>query len=141
MPKWISFLFLTACFESDADKLVRLKSEQNTLIDQLYAAYGGSDLANLSTAAAGQAQAKAAEQNTDGSAIINTLAQLATGTIAEVDRAAFEASCMAIGNGDRPATLSQNAKTFFAKPEVKEGCLAYGRLDREISELEKKVAQ
>ena len=144
MNKFIFGLFLIACFESDADKLIRLKLEKIDRVDQLYSDYGNSEFMKLTHSALNDVKgfsSSGTSKNNQDSEIFNSLKNMAIETMKEADRSNFETNCLTIGKGDRLVLFDEQAKAYFAQTDVRENCIKIGKLDLEIQQLEKKLSQ
>jgi hypothetical protein len=118
----------TAC-KSDAEKLVDLRTELRSRLDELYAAYGGG-------AIAGQARAEAqkGERPDEG-------ASAAARIVGELDRSYFEGYCLARGRGERPFSLSGKLEAFLKEASNENRCRDAARLEARIAELEAKAVR
>jgi hypothetical protein len=119
---------LVAGCKSDQEKLIDLRTELRTKLDELYSAYGGGALA-------AQARSDAEERDADeGSAT-------AARVVGELDRSWFEGYCLARGRGERPFNLSGKLEAFMSDPANEEACRAAAKLQLRIAELEAKPAR
>lgn len=138
-------IFLIACFESDADKLIRLKLEKIDRVDRLYSEYGNSEFLKLTNSALkdikGFSSSPNTSKNNQDSDIFNSLKNMAIETMKEADRSNFEVNCLTIGKGDRLVLFDEQAKAYFAQTDVRENCIKIGKLDLEIQQLERKLSQ
>jgi hypothetical protein len=123
-PMLVAVVLLSAC-RSDAEKLVDLRTELRTKLDELYSAYGGSSLASQV-----RAEAEKPERADEGS---GTAARL----VGELDRSYFEGFCLARGRGERPFSLSGKLDAFMKEPANEEACRTAAKLQARIAELEK----
>jgi hypothetical protein len=118
-------LLLSAC-RSDEEKLVDLRTDLRTRMDELYSAYGGSGLATQ--ARAELERPDAADEGHD------TAARL----VGELDRSYFEGFCLARGRGERPFVLSSKLDAFVKAGENEKACRDAAKIAARISELEAK---
>ena len=56
-------------------------------------------------------------------------------TVSEVDREAFVAHCLTIGRGEHASILTDKAKKYFAKQDVKARCRTVHSIDVQLKEL------
>jgi len=124
-------LLLVAACKSDAEKLVDLRTDLRTTMDELYAAYGGSDLANQARAQAGEPDGPGGPDGAPG---------IGARLMGEMDRSYFEQYCLARGRGERPFSLSGKLETFMKEPAHEKACRDAARLATRIAELQAKTA-
>lgn len=125
----LAALALSAACKTDAEKLVDLRTDLRSRLDELYAAYGGG-------AIAGQARAEAekGERPDEG-------ASAAARIVGELDRSYFEGYCLARGRGERPFSLSGKLEAFLKEPSNESRCRDAARLEARIAELEAKAVR
>lgn len=125
----LAALALSAACKTDAEKLVDLRTDLRSRLDELYAAYGGG-------AIAGQARAEAekGERPDEG-------ASAAARIVGELDRSYFEGYCLARGRGERPFSLSGKLEAFLKEPSNENRCRDAARLEARIAELEAKAVR
>ncbi len=119
----LAAIVLTSGCRSDAEKLVDLRTELRTKMDELYAAYGGSSLAQ---------QASSEPRRSDGGDDGGTAARF----IGELDRSYFERFCLARGRGERPFNLSGKLEAFMKDAANEKACRDAARLEARIAELD-----
>lgn len=118
---------LVAGCKSDSEKLIELRTDLRSEIDELYGRYGGGSLAR---------DAKAdAEKEGAPSEGKSTAARL----FGELDRSWFEGYCLAHGRGERPFNLSGRLEEFMKDPAHQEACRRAAQLETRIRELEAKA--
>lgn len=125
----LAALALSAACKTDAEKLVDLRTDLRSRLDELYAAYGGG-------AIAGQARTEAekGERPDEG-------ASAAARIVGELDRSYFEGYCLARGRGERPFSLSGKLEAFLKEPSNESRCRDAARLEARIAELEAKAVR
>jgi hypothetical protein len=124
-PILVATVLLAAC-KSDAEKLVDLRTDLRTKLDELYSAYGGGALA-------AQAKGQVEEpERPDGARA--TTARL----VGELDRSYFEGFCLARGRGERPFCLSGKLDAFMKEAANEKACRDAAKLAARIAELEAK---
>lgn len=124
----LSAAALLAACKSDAEKLVDLRTELRTRLDELYAAYGGGALA-------AQARDEAKAPGTDEGA------SAAARIVGELDRSWFEGYCLARGRGERPFSLSSKLDAFMKEGGNEQRCRDAARVEARIGELEARTAR
>ncbi|MFZ5480551.1 MAG: hypothetical protein ACOZNI_27560 [Myxococcota bacterium] len=109
-------LLLLSC--DPAEKARDLCRARRETLDELYAAYGGADVAK-------------------GSGFV-------ANAIGGADRATFESKCEEIGRGGKPTILTEKAKEFFGREDTVKACqkvvdieTKVGVINRELAESEK----
>lgn len=126
--------------KSPEEQLVELKHDRQAALDQLYREYGGGALAGGVKAATDKAAAEAPDAG-EAAAIavdlLKTLGQVA----ANLDRDAFDAQCLAVGNAERPTILNPKAQAFFGRDEVQTRCRKLAVLDARIARLARESAK
>lgn len=125
-PMMVATVLLSGC-RSDSEKLVDLRTDLRTRLDELYSAYGGSGLA---------AEAKADAGGPEGAGEGRGIAARLVG---EVDRSYFEGHCLARGRGERPFSLSGKLDAFMKDPANDRACRDAARLAARIAEIEAKA--
>lgn len=125
------------------DRLLDLRAERTERLDALYEEYGGSELARAIDEGLGEgapetpAEGEAAgEDGESGEGVL----EMMRGLVRESDRSVFEEHCRVAGRGDRVTALTQHARDFFARPEVRERCREVVELDFEIDATERELA-
>jgi len=127
------------------ERLLDLRAERTELLDALYDEYGGSDVARAIDEGLGQEEGgpeapaegepgRGAEEGGEG------VLEMMRGLVRESDRSVFEEHCRVAGRGDRVTALTQRARDFFARPEVRERCREVVELDFEIDATERELA-
>lgn len=130
LPLLAAVLLLAGC-KSDAEKLVDLRTDLRTSLDELYAAYGGGGLA-------AQAGVSGESRREDAGALgASTAARL----VGELDRSYFEAYCLARGRGERPFSLSGKLDAFMKQTDHERACRNAARLEARIAELAARTAR
>ena len=125
-PILVATVLLAGC-KSNQEKLVDLRTDLRTTLDELYSAYGGGALA-------AQPKGEAQEpERPDGARA--TVARL----VGELDRSYFEGFCLARGRGERPFSLSAKLDAFMREPANEKACREAARLGERIAELEAKA--
>lgn len=125
-PILLATVLLAGC-KSNSEKLVDLRTDLRTMLDELYSAYGGSSFA---TRADGEAQEP---ERPD-------LARAAAARlVGEMDRSWFERFCLARGRGERPFSLSGKLDAFMKEAANEKSCRDAARLQARIAELEEKA--
>lgn len=127
-PLLLAAVLVAGC-RSDQEKLLDLRTELRTRLDELYSAYGGGSLA-----AQARSDAEEPERADEGSA---TAARL----VGELDRSWFEGYCLARGRGERPFNLSGKLEAFMSDPANERACRHAAKLQLRIAELEEKPAR
>jgi outer membrane murein-binding lipoprotein Lpp len=125
-PILVATVLLAGC-KSDAEKLVDLRTDLRTKLDELYSAYGGGALA---------AQAEGDAEEPERSDVARTAAARLVG---ELDRSYFEGFCLARGRGERPFSLSGKLDAFMKEAANEKACREAAKLEARIAQLESKV--
>ena len=112
---------LLAC-PSREERLLAKKQDLRALLDELYASFRPPP---------GKSPA---QQGEDAAGAVGRF-------VAELDRTAFEAHCLAVGRGDRPFALSDRIDAFTREPDNAERCRKAARLEVEIEALERELAK
>lgn len=134
MPRLIAtallgaLLLATGGCKSDSERLIDLRAELRADMDELYARYGGGELATRDGEDAADEGSGA-----DGRDVTARL-------FGQIDRSYFESYCLAHGRGERPFNLSGKLEAFMKDPSNQEACREAAKLDARIRELEAKVA-
>jgi hypothetical protein len=121
---------LLACL-SPEEQLAEKRGQLTTGMEELYAAYGGSDVAKAVDGAARSAGV--------GDTTARTFGEMLGNMAVSVDRELFESQCLDLGAGNKPATLTDRARDFFAKDSTRTSCTRLAKLTREVDALEKQV--
>ncbi len=110
------------------NRLRALRSERTQIIDGLYEAYGGGDIAQAADGEAGERH----------SALGRARAMVA-GAVRELDRNLFEAYVKQVGEGERPSTFSTGAQEFFSRDSVKRSARRFVEAGDEIASVEREL--
>jgi hypothetical protein len=116
---------LLAGCKSDAEKLVDLRTDLRTTLEELYSAY---------RAPPAQPRDDAQEPDrTDGARAT------ASRLVGELERSYFEEYCLARGRGERPLSLSAKLDAFMKEAANEKACRHAAKLAVRIAELEAKA--
>ncbi len=119
-----------AC-RSPEEQLVDRRNELRHTLDQLYADYG--------RAAAEPAKGEAPPS---GEGAPEAPAAGVVGRfVSQLEQSHFDATCLAIGRGERPFVLSDRLASFVAEPANADRCRRAARIQAEVASLEHDVAQ
>ena len=93
-------------------------------LDELYADYGGSDLAREVSGADRETAGGAEPRAEDGRARVPAKGSggVVGRLVQELDRSHFEESCLAIGRGERPFVLSERLEAFLSDADHSRDC-------------------
>ncbi len=109
-----------------------LKAQRRAILDDLYARYGGSEVKHKLTSGEEENEAPGEEQK---ESVGEEAQEDVNSAVTKADRAAFDARCNAIGNGDEPVWAGdEKAKGFFARPEVQQKCADVAWLNQRIKQ-------
>ena len=124
---------VTACdtAENRAKKIVSLRSERKQMFDQLYHAYGGSELSQ--SIKSGLQNGKGTQSSAENQ-ITQGLANFAQGA----DRSLFEQNLRTVGSGENLIVITDKAKQFFARTDVIKKSKKICEIDIEVEQLERK---
>jgi hypothetical protein len=117
----VAAAILLAC-PSKEERLLAKKQDLRVLLDELYASYRP------------PAEKPPAQRADEAGGAVGHF-------VAELDRTAFEAHCLAIGRGDRPFSLSERIDAFTREPANAERCRKAARLEVEIDALERELGK
>lgn len=132
-----SLALSSGCTASKEDQLVAARRERRVIIDKLYEEYGGGTLAAEVKKETDRGAAEIArEPPREGKDAAVEVMKMMGNAAGEVDRAAFEAQCVTLGEGDRPIIINDKAKQFFSSTATERQCIEVVRLGRKITELE-----
>lgn len=126
----------TACRTAE-EKLVDRRHELRSLLDELYADYGGSELAKEVRSEAAREDGPGAREAEGGGE--RQGAGLVGRLVTEMDRSLFEQSCFEVGRGERPFVLSDKLAAFLAERDHADDCRKAARLRGEVAALEREV--
>ena len=112
---------------------MQARQQQQAALQSLYEQYGGSDVARAVQDVADE-QTKPAEDVVD--AFANTLLGELAGAAKELDRLAFDQTCLAVGRGEAQLMTSEKGRVFFAREDVMSGCTQAAVRAAKIERLE-----
>ena len=110
-------------------ELVRLQQKKATMLKELYADYGGSPLSGKIK--------HGIQKNKNGPSpeTVKSAAQL----VDNLDWFAFENHVLSLGGGERPFALSQKARDFFDRKDVRKKAVKIYEMDLRIHYLQQKL--
>lgn len=112
-----------------AKKIVALRFERKQLLDKLFQQYGGSEVAQALNA---NIQSGTTSENSTGSQLVQGLANITQ----NVDLTVFEEGIRTIGKGENLLMLTDKAKRFFSRDDVKKSARKICEIDLELDQLE-----
>jgi len=139
-PALLAALLAVAC-RTPEEKLVDRRRDLRDALDELYAEYGGSDLAREMSGADRETAGGAEPRGEDGRARVPAKGSggVVGRLVQELDRSHFEESCLAIGRGERPFVLSERLDAFLSDADHSRACRDAARIQSDVSALEREV--
>ena len=133
--------FLAVACRTPEEKLVDRRRDLRDALDELYAEYGGSDLAREMSGADRETAGGAEPRAEDGRARVPAKGSggVVGRLVQELDRSHFEESCLAIGRGERPFVLSERLDAFLSDADHSRACRDAARIQSDVSALEREV--
>ena len=124
-------LSLAACDKAkrEQQELIRLQTRTLKMMNQLYAEYGGSPLSESINREISSTAGGAASEAIEG----------ATQTIRSIDRKMFEKNILQVGQGEMPFVLSDKARQFFTREDVRKKAADIYEMHIRIEYLRKKL--
>jgi hypothetical protein len=120
-PIIFAVVVLAAC-KSDAEKLVDLRTDLRTTLEELYSAYR-----------APPAPPKDDPREPERTDVAHATASRLVG---ELERSYFEEYCLSRGRGERPFSLSAKLDAFMKEAANEKACRHAAKLEARIAELE-----
>jgi len=126
-------LALAAC-ASKSEQLYQKRDAAKALGESIYRQFGDGPVAGeLDKAGAGAAR----EGHADRGGLLQAMGQFARA----VDEVSVKEDCLKLGRGQEVVLLSDKAKAFFGRDDVKKGCRRLAVLKDEIRALERELGQ
>jgi hypothetical protein len=129
---WLASTLLAVACATPEERLADKKRTLHALEDDLYARYGGSDIASGIDREARKADAQVQGAGGLGSMVANL--------VRDADRAWLLEGCALIAAGERPPALTDASRAFFQDPATIDSCTQWAKLQKEVAELEKVAA-